>query len=186
MQGGGKDRLNAVASNQPTVHMFLPMEVFTSSQKIPVVKVSDLTIIPSAQQVRQAISNLYKKQEMVSDQFSYVKFPFGILDYDGLQKIQEYHEQKLRRKTEGEEKVWLEGCESLCGDGIDIAKIKRFFEARLWDKPNEQVCGRNFVGNRWISDSDMDTVLDIANKQYSDTICFASKQNKQPNSDMFK
>ena len=117
---------------------------------------------------------------MVSDQFIYVKFPFGILDYDGLQEIREYHEQKLKRKIEGEEKEWLKGCESLCSRiGIDIAKIKQFFEARLWDKPNERVCGRNFVGNRWISDSDMDALLDIANKQYSDTICFASKPNKQ-------
>ena len=39
----------------------------------------------------------------MSDQFNYIKFPFGILDYDGLQKLQEYHEQKLRRKLEGEE-----------------------------------------------------------------------------------
>ena len=35
------------------------------------------------------------------------------------------------------------------------------------------------MGKRWISDSDMDTLLDIANKQYNDTICFASKSNKQ-------
>ena len=73
--------MNTTSSNQPTVYMFLPMEVITSPQPIPVVKVSDLTIIPSAQLVRQAVSNLYKKQEVVSDQFIYVKFPFGILDY---------------------------------------------------------------------------------------------------------
>ena len=111
MQGGGKDKLNTVTSNQPTVYMFLPMEVISSPQQIPVVQVDDFTMIPSAQQVRQAISNLYKKQEAVSDQFSYIKFPFGILDYDGLQKLQEYHEQKLRRKLEGEEREWLKGCE---------------------------------------------------------------------------
>ena len=29
----------------------------------------------------------------------------------------------------------------------------------------------------WISDFDMDTLFDITNKQYSDTICFASKPN---------
>ena len=33
------------------------------------------------------------------------------------------------------------------------------------------------MGKCWISDSDMDTLLDIANKQYNDTICFASKPN---------
>ena len=105
----------------------------------------DLTMILSAQQVRQAISNLYKKQEAVSDQFSYIKFPFGILDYDRLQKLQEsgmYHEQKLRLKLEGEEREWLNGCESLCSTiGINIAKIKQFFEAQVWDKSNERVCG---------------------------------------------
>ena len=61
MQGGGKGKLNTIASNQPTVYMFLPMEVISSPQQIPVVQVNDLTTIPSAQQVRHAISNLYKK-----------------------------------------------------------------------------------------------------------------------------
>ena len=63
MQGGGKDKLNTVTSNQPTVYMFLPMEVISSPQQIPVVQVDDLTMIPSAQQVRQAISNLYKNRK---------------------------------------------------------------------------------------------------------------------------
>ena len=81
------------------------MEVITTHQQIPLLQVSDLTTIPSAQQVRQAISNLYKKQEAVPDEFSYVKFPFGILDFNGLQKILEYHEQKVRREMESEERV---------------------------------------------------------------------------------
>ena len=33
MQGGGKDKLNTVTSNQPTVYMFLPMEVISSPQQ---------------------------------------------------------------------------------------------------------------------------------------------------------
>ena len=33
------------------------------------------------------------------------------------------------------------------------------------------------MGKPWISESDMDTLLDIANKQYNDIICFASKPN---------
>ena len=178
-QGGGRDKLNTVAGNQPTVYMMLPMEVISSSQQIPVVKVNDLSMIPSAQQVRQAISNLYKKQEAAPDQFNYVKFPFGVLDYDGLQKIQEYHEHKLERKLQGEEREWLRGCELLCRNtGIDIAKIKQFFEAQVWNKSNARLCGRNFVEKRWISDSDMEVLFDIANKQHNDTICFVSGPNK--------
>ena len=34
------------------------------------------------------------------------------------------------------------------------------------------------MGKCWISDSEMDRLLDLANKQYSDTICFASKPNR--------
>jgi hypothetical protein len=128
LQGGGKDEFT-FASKQPTVFMLLPMEVISSPRQIPVFKVSDMSAIPSAQQVRQAISNLYKKQEVVPIHYTYVKFPFGILDYDGLKKIQEYHEQKLTKRIECEEKEWLKGCESLrVNIGIDIAKIKQFFE----------------------------------------------------------
>ena len=62
------------------------------------------------------------------------------MDYDGLQKIQEYHKEKLRRKLESEEREWLKGYESLCSNtGIDIVKIKQFFEVKVWDKFNEQI-----------------------------------------------
>ena len=68
--------MNTAASKKPTVYMLLPMKVITGPQPIPVFQVSGLTIIPSAQQVRQAMSNLYKTKETVPDQFSYAKFPF--------------------------------------------------------------------------------------------------------------
>ena len=80
-QGGGRD------TPARTVCIFVPMEVISSSQKMSVVQVSELTKVPSAQQVRQAISNLYKKREKVPDQFCYVKFPFGMLGYERLQQI---------------------------------------------------------------------------------------------------
>ena len=64
------------------------MFTFSSPRQIPVLKVSDMSAIPSAQQVQQAISNLYKKQEEVPSQYTYMKFPFGILDYDELKKRQ--------------------------------------------------------------------------------------------------
>ena len=48
----------------------------------------------------------------------------------------------------------------------------------MWSKSNEQVNVRNFVGKCWVSDSETDRLLDVANKQYSDTVCFAHKPNK--------
>ena len=91
-----------------------------------------------------------------------------MLDYDGLKKVQEYREQELEKKLKEEEKLWLKGCESICGNtGIDIAKIGWFFQTQIWDKSSGQASGRNFVGKHWISDSDMDTQFDVANKQYT-------------------
>ena len=37
------DKVNTAASKRPTVYMFLPMEVITSPQLIPVVQVRGLT-----------------------------------------------------------------------------------------------------------------------------------------------
>ena len=65
---------------------------------------------------------------------------------------------------EGEEVQWLKGCEMLCGElGIDIAMIKECFETKVWSKPTHthQAYVRNFVGQRWISDSEMDRLPDI-------------------------
>ena len=113
--------------------MFLPVEVISSPQQIPVVQVNDLTMIPSAQQVRQAISNLYKKQEAASDQFSYVK---SHLVYWTMTGYRNYRSTTSRNLDESSrvKKEWLKGCESLCSNiGIDIAKIKQFFETQVWD-----------------------------------------------------
>ena len=82
---------------------------------------------------------------------------------------------------ESGEKNWLKGCEMLCGDlGIDIATIQHCFETWVWSKPMCTKHGyvRNFVGQRWISDAEMDKLLDVVNEQYSDTICFTVKPNK--------
>ena len=81
----------------------------------------------------------------------------------------------------GEEVQWLRRCEMLCGDlDIDIAMMKECFETRVWNKTTHthQAYVRNFVGRHWISDSEMDRLLDVTNRQYSDTICFAAKPNK--------
>ena len=87
--------------------MFLPMEIVTFSQRVKVVEVSKLVEIPSEVQVRQAISRLYKKREKDPDKFSYIKFPFGMIDYDGLQMLQTYHEYLALKKKIAEEKAWL-------------------------------------------------------------------------------
>ena len=84
--------------------MFLPMEVVTLPESIKVVEICSLTEIPSEPQVRQAISKLYKRREEHPEKFSYVKFPFGMMDYDGLNMLLTYHEYVALKKKVGEEK----------------------------------------------------------------------------------
>ena len=81
-----------------TVCMFLPMEIVTFSERVQVVEVGNLVEIPSEIDVRQAISKLYKNKEEHPDKFAYVKFPFGMIDYDGLQMLRTYHKYIAHKK----------------------------------------------------------------------------------------
>ena len=89
------------------MRMFLPMEVVTMPQRIKVVEFGSLIEIPCELQVRQAISNLRKQQSDYPDKFSYIKFPFGIIGYDGLDMLLKYHEYITLKKKVAED-WWLE------------------------------------------------------------------------------
>ena len=106
--------------------MFLPMEIITVPERIKVVKVASLTEIPSETQVRQAISKMYKTQEEHPHEFSYMKFPFGMIDYDGLNMLLTYHECLALKKKLAEEKAWLreskQKCEGLGTKSINISE----------------------------------------------------------------
>ena len=91
--------------------MFPPMEVITVTKPVNTVAISSLTDIPSEIQVRQAIFSLYKKQEEFNDMYTYVKFPYGILDFDGLKMLQKYHNYTQIKKKISEEKAWLKESE---------------------------------------------------------------------------
>jgi len=67
------------------------MEVASSEGEQPVVHLEKLKEIPSFHNVTQAISMLYKRKEVSSDSFVYIKFPFGMIDYKGLKQLQSYH-----------------------------------------------------------------------------------------------
>ena len=109
--------------------MFLPMEVITIPERIKVVEVGSLIEIPSQLQVRQAISMLCKKQEEHPDKFSYMKFPFGMIDYGGLNALLTYHEYLALRKKVAEEKAWLKQSKQNCeGLGIILIKSTNIFE----------------------------------------------------------
>lgn len=107
-----------------TVCTVLPMEVITITERADTVNVSTLTEIPSQSQVRGAISKLHKKQEEFPDKYTYIKFPFGIMEYDGLKILQMYHEHIQRKENVSEERAWLEQLEHTCeGLGVNMEKI---------------------------------------------------------------
>ena len=184
-QGGGPgsdcdDTIDPFNGKRFTVRMFLPMEVVTVPQRIEVVEFGSLIDIPSELQVRQAISNLCKHQSDYPDMFSYIKFPFGIIGYDGPAMLLKYHEYITFKKKVAEENTWLEQAKQNCGSlGIDIDKVYQYFRDNVWPtcaRNNYHIASvRTLVGERWLTDEVIDTVFGIINKKHDDIICFLYK-----------
>ena len=154
------------------------MEVITVTERIDVVELSRLTEIPSEFQVHQAMGKLQKQREEFPDKYNYIKFPFGMMDFDGLSTLHKYHEYMQLKKKVAEEKAWLvqskESCESL---RIKTDQIIQYFQSHVWcvDTYSPVTSIRNLVGKRWLSDDVIDTVFDIINTQHDDTLCFVCK-----------
>ena len=128
--------------------MFCPMDTVSLSERVEVVDVGKLVEIPSEIQVRQAISKLYKQTEEHSDKFSYIKFPFGMMDYDRLQLLQKYYEYIALEKKVAEEKAWLKRAAQKCeGLGVNLDKINLYFKDNVWANGSfsPTTCIRNLV-----------------------------------------
>ena len=137
-----------------TVCMFLPMEVVSMLQRIKVIEFGTLIEIPCELQVRQAISNLRKKQSNYPDKFSHIKFPFGIIGYDGLDMLLKYNEYITLKMKVAEEKAWLEQAKQNYGSlGIDIDKIYQYLQDTVWSTGNNYHIDsiRTLVGERWLT-----------------------------------
>ena len=73
------------------------------------------------------------KKEEDPDNFSYIQFPFGMIDYKGLQILQTCHEYLALRKRIAEEKAWFKQAKQSCEDlGINIESIYQYFKDRVW------------------------------------------------------
>ena len=137
------------------------MEVITVSESVTVAEVDSLIEIPSEHQVRQAISKLCKKQEKYPDMFSYIKFPFGMIDYEGLSilatNISQVCYQKKNRVAE--EKAWLKQLKENCeGLGINIERITQYFQDNVWSTSSVTSI-QTLVGKRWLADDVIDVYL---------------------------
>ena len=186
LQGGGpepddEDIADPFNGKRFTVCMFLPMEIVTFSERVKVVEVGNLVEILSEIQVRQAISKLYKNKEEHPDKFAYVKFLFGMIDYDGLQMLKTYHNCIAHKKKVVEEKAWLKHAAQNCeGLRVKIDKINQHFKDNVWSTTsfNPTTCICILVGNRWLTDDVIETLFDTINSKHDDTICFVCKPTR--------
>ena len=72
-----------------------------------------------------------------------------MIDYDGLQMLQTYHEFITLKKKIAEEKAWLKQAKQSCEVlGINIDNINQHFKDRVWSTTsfNPNTCIRNLVG----------------------------------------
>ena len=111
--------------------------------------------------------------EEFQDKYSYIRFSFGAIDYDGLSRLLTYHEYITLKRNEQSK----QNCE---GIGVNIDQINQYFKNYVWftNRYNPVVSVRNLVGTRWLSDDVIDIVFDIVNTMYTDTICFLYKPTR--------
>ena len=105
MQGGGSED---TCKKAYIVHEFTLNRVVVSSERLDVTNYKCISVIPTQQQVCDAISVTSAKRE---DTKWVRQFPFGLLDYDGLKDIEKYYLDIQIQHHVSEEKHWLEGFE---------------------------------------------------------------------------
>ena len=163
-QGGGYEK--QIYDENPPIFTSISMEAVVSKVEMPVVHPKGLKEIPCLRTVTQAISMLCKKEEVSIDNFVYIKFPFGMIDYNGLKQLQLYHFDLNRKHDKEKIQTWLSECGSI--HGINMKKIKEFFSQSKLE--NEKVLV-NLTGDRWVTDNEIEQVFSILNKQYDDVMC---------------
>ena len=163
------------------VCVYSQMTVVMASKLLDTVEMSSVAAIPSGTQVCEAISMLCKEQEKQQNKFVYIKFPFGMMDYDGLKSIQAYHDSVQHKQMMLEEKNWLHDVDKLGSEiGISMSQINQHFEEKIWtpnpDKQHTSV--QSLVGNRWLSNYDIDSIFEIINRKYDNIIGFVCKSSQ--------
>ena len=83
------------------------MKVVSSAEVMQTVEIDTLAEIPSERQIIEAISILYKEKEKNPKNYVYIKFPFGILCYEGLKELRSYYERIQFQEKINEDRNWI-------------------------------------------------------------------------------
>lgn len=149
------------------------MEVAVSVERLTVVQTSTLKAIPSPALVTQAISLLCSQASSASN--VYIKFPFGLLDYDGLKGLQAYHEHLQNTRRERKATAWLGECANISQSvNVDISKIKQCLQS---NGPLKLLL-QNLVGDCWVTEKEIDKIFAILNGKFADTVCIVYKPDQ--------
>ncbi len=115
-----------------------------------------VTFMPNEGQCISALSSLVTAMEKNPNEFCYVRFPFGIVDYDGMKVFQEAYAKLAEERPVAIEKRWLQHCRSTFSDKemVDLDSIEAYFKENIWNgSPSVKLTQvRNLVGKNWITD----------------------------------
>ena len=138
--GGGDDTFNIV-------HEFMSKKLVRSSEKLDVTNPKCISVIPTEQQVRDAIADIVWQKEKTPNEYTYI---FGLLDYAGLKDIEKYYMDIHLKRCISEEKHWLSGFESK-SIGIDLDRVADFFGTNVWETLTDKgKVVRSLVGKTWM------------------------------------
>ena len=154
MQCGGGEN---TCKGKRIVHAFMSKRLITSLEELDVTNHKCLSVIPTQQQVRDAIADIIQHKEKAPNEYAYIEFPFGLLDYTGLKDIDKYYMDIQLKSRISEEKRWLAEIESqrIQELGISLEKVADFFVTHVWGKlSNKGNAVRNLVGKRWMTDNE--------------------------------
>ena len=160
-----------------TALLQLSMEVVSSAEIMQNVYINTLSEIPSETQIIQAISILYTEKE--KSPCIAMKFPFGILCYDGLKEMRSYYEQIQCQNKINEDQDWLKKVKKFSSQlGINVYYIEEYFQDHVWisKPPTKDITIQSFVGNCWLTNYDIDTFFEIININCDNFIGFVYNQ----------
>ena len=152
------------------------MEAVVSKVEKPVVHPQGLTEIPSLRSVTQAISVLCKQTEVSMKIFVYIKFPFGLMDYNGLKQLQLYHCDLHHKSVKEGIQTWLSQAGNIYG--INMKKIKEFFSLSKSEHEKKLV---NLTRDHWVTENEINELFSILNQQYEDVMCVVCTPDKYVN-----
>ncbi len=161
------------------------MKVVSSAEKMPTVDLSTVSEIPSEAQIVKAISIIHKEKDKQPQNYIYMKFPFGNLCFNKLKELRSYYDQVRYQDKVNEDQLWLKKVKKISSQlPINIHKIEEYLTNNVWNSKQPLASDskgatiQSFIGDRWLSNYDIDTFFEIVNKNYDDIIGFVYKPSQ--------